>query len=112
MNKGTILVTTALLVMLIGIAFVSAWPNSGKDGVTMNILKKHLHMGGQNHVCSDCHSSEGVADPPGPLKGRYANMGGPNHECGDCHNGIKAPELPLPEGYTSCAGEGGCHPTE
>lgn len=73
-----------------------------------SIYAKHLHMGGPNHECSDCHDLSQLT----PLKGKYANMGGPNHECVDCHNGVKAPELPLPTGYTSCSGDGGCHPTK
>lgn len=72
-----------------------------------SIMAKHLHvMGGSNHKCSDCHTKDGRADPPVALKGRYVNMGGPNHECTDCHNGVKAPMLPLPPGYTSCSD---CH---
>ncbi|MFQ5854379.1 MAG: cytochrome c3 family protein [Anaerolineae bacterium] len=72
-----------------------------------DIMARHMHMGGPNHECVDCHFEGGRADPPPILRGRYANMGGPNHECGDCHDGVKAPLLPLPDGYTSCAD---CHP--
>jgi hypothetical protein len=100
----TKLVALGLTVVLILMIAAGTTVATGDDGV----MARHLHMGGSNHTCADCHN--GVrADPPGLLKGRYAHMGGPNKECADCHDGVKAPLLPLPPGYESC---GDCHPSK
>lgn len=107
MNKPLVALVLAVGLLLVGMAGL-ALAGSHDNGV----MAKHLHaMGGPQHDCLDCHNADGPADPPPPLKGRYANMGGPNHECVDCHvpDGTgKAPPLPLPPGYEAC---GDCHPS-
>jgi hypothetical protein len=98
---------TAILLVTVGLVAIAA-AVTDTDWMT-----KHLHqMGGPNKECVDCHNGVKADEPP-VLKGRYANMGGPRDQgCYYCHNGEKAPLLPLPPEYSSCAGEGGCHPTK